>query len=31
MKQPKVIQTLESVISNKSQIPNDTVLDFKAD
>lgn len=27
----RAISTLESVISNKSQIPNDTVLDFKAD
>lgn len=27
----RAISTLESVISNKSQIPNDTVLDFKVD
>ena len=27
----RAISTLESVISNKSQIPNDTVLDFRAE
>ena len=27
----RAISTLESVISKKSQIPNDTVLDFKVD
>ena len=27
----RAISTLESVISKKSQIPNDTVLNFKAD